>query len=123
MDGRSFIVESYDPLGALGYWRRGDLTPLAWAKSLHGVDEAAWFARDDLRPFGLMCLRMGWRAASRPFTARSAARAGRRSEPRYRRGRMAAGHGSSWFGKVGAGPKETRSRHVQADPNGEGDKV
>jgi hypothetical protein len=42
--------------------------------SLRGVDEVAWFARDDLRPFGLMCLRMGWRLASRPVS-RLAARA------------------------------------------------
>ena len=30
------------------------------------VDETAWFARDDLRPFGLMCLRMGWRITAVP---------------------------------------------------------
>jgi len=29
------------------------------------VDEVAWLARDDLRPFGLMCARMAWRAVSR----------------------------------------------------------
>jgi len=90
VDGRSFVVENYDPLGALGYWRRGDLTLRAWARSLHGVDEVAWFACDDLRPFGLMCLRMGWRAASRPFTLRRGAVAGRPARPRYRRGRAAA---------------------------------
>ena len=87
VDGRSFVVENYDPLGAVGYWRRGDLTPGAWARSLRGVDEAAWFARDDLRPFGLMCLRMGWRAASRPFTRHRGAVTGQRAEPRYHRGR------------------------------------
>ena len=47
--------------------RSGELTPRAWLASLRTVDETAWFARDDLRPFGLMCLRMGWRLASRPF--------------------------------------------------------
>lgn len=64
--GRRFLVENYDPLGALGYWRRGELSPGSWLRSLRGVDEVAWFARDDLRPFGLMCLRMGWRLASLP---------------------------------------------------------
>ncbi len=55
------MVENYDPLGALAYWRRGDLSPRSWLASLGGISEAAWFARDDLRPFGLMCARMGWR--------------------------------------------------------------
>jgi hypothetical protein len=57
--------------------------------SLRGVDEAAWFARDDLRPFGLMCLRMSWRMVSRPF-ARGGGGAGPEKQPRYRRGRAAA---------------------------------
>jgi Acyl-CoA dehydrogenase, N-terminal domain len=41
----------------------GELSLRAWMSSLRGVDETAWFARDDLRPFGLICLRMGWRLA------------------------------------------------------------
>ena len=65
--GRGFVVENYDPLGALGYWRSGELTPARWLASLRRVDETAWFARDDLRPFGLMCLQMGARAVTRPF--------------------------------------------------------
>ncbi|HXP20777.1 MAG TPA: hypothetical protein VN840_14130 [Streptosporangiaceae bacterium] len=65
--GRSFLVENYDPLAAVGYWRRGELGPRAWLRSLRAVDEVAWFATDDLRPFGLMCLRMGWRLATRPL--------------------------------------------------------
>ena len=114
VDGRSFVVENYDPLGALGYWRRGDLTPVAWARSVRGVDEAAWFAGDDLRPFGLMCLRMGWRAASRPFTQRHNAGARLRNEPRYSRGRAAAGRGQSRLGTGGTGPARTGSRPVLA---------
>ena len=62
---RRFLVENYDPLGAVGYWRRGELGLRAWAASLRQVDEVAWLARDDLRPFGLMCARMAWRAVSR----------------------------------------------------------
>lgn len=67
VSGRSFLVESYDPLSALTHWRRRELTPRHWLASVRAVDETAWFAADDLRPFGLMCVRMGWRAASRPF--------------------------------------------------------
>jgi predicted ATP-grasp superfamily ATP-dependent carboligase len=72
--GRRFLVENYDPLGAVGYWRRGELGLRSWAASLRRVDEVAWLARDDLRPFGLMCARMAWRAASRGASRRSPAR-------------------------------------------------
>ncbi len=86
--GRRFLVENYDPLGAAGYWRAGQLRLTSWAASLRPVDELAWFARDDLRPFGLMCLRMGWRAVSRPWTRGSPAQPRAAGEPRYSRGRQ-----------------------------------
>jgi D-aspartate ligase len=85
--GRGFMVENYDPISALAHWRRGDLSPRAWLGSLRGVDETAWFATDDLRPFGLMCLRMGWRAVSRPFARRATTPS---SGMRYRPGRVTA---------------------------------
>jgi D-aspartate ligase len=64
---RRFVVENYDPIAAFGHWRRGELGARSWLASLRAVDEKAWFARDDLRPFGLMCARMGWRVATRPL--------------------------------------------------------
>jgi predicted ATP-grasp superfamily ATP-dependent carboligase len=93
---RKFVVENYDPIGALGYWRRGELSPSGWLASLRGVDEAAWFARDDLRPFGLMCLRMSMRAVTRRFASHGGAAAS--PEPRYRDGRAA-----------GRTPRQTRT--------------
>jgi hypothetical protein len=33
------------------YVRAGELTPRRWLGSLRGVDESAWFARDDAGPF------------------------------------------------------------------------
>ena len=105
---RRFLVENYDPLGAVGYWRRGELGLRSWAASLRRVDEVAWLARDDLRPFGLMCARMAWRArsarrlrASRPCpgSVRAAARRGRAPLPSRAPGRP-------------AGP--ARARHVVA---------
>ncbi len=69
VDGRRFVVENYDPISALASWRAGELDPWSWFSSVRDADELAWFARDDLRPFGLMCVRMGWRAVSRRFTS------------------------------------------------------
>jgi D-aspartate ligase len=77
---RRFLVENYDPVGALGYWRRGELSPASWLRSLRGIDETAWFARDDLAPFGLMCLQMGWRLAARPASRLSALSPRRRGQ-------------------------------------------
>ncbi len=95
VDGRTFVVENYDPVSALGRWRAGELGWRSWLASVRGADEWAWFARDDLRPFGLMCMRMGWRALTRKV-ARSPACAPPRSPARpasgdfrYRPGRGA----------------------------------
>jgi predicted ATP-grasp superfamily ATP-dependent carboligase len=62
LTGRRLLVEDYDPIAALSYRRSGELSLVSWVMSLRLVDETAWFARDDLAPFGLMCLRAGWRA-------------------------------------------------------------
>jgi predicted ATP-grasp superfamily ATP-dependent carboligase len=67
--GRSFLVENYDPLAALAY-RRAGLDFPTWVTSLRRADELAWLAQDDLAPFGQMCLRMGWRAITRPLLRR-----------------------------------------------------
>ncbi len=83
VSGRRFLVENYDPLGALGYWRAGELGPVSWLRSLYGAEETAWFAWDDLLPFGLMCVRMAARAG-RPFArvpGRRSAGARRPTEP------------------------------------------
>lgn len=91
VNGRSFVVENYDPVSALRHWRAGELDWRSWVASVRAADEWAWFARDDLRPFGLMCVRMGWRALTRKLPrspagppARTAAR-----DFRYRPGRSA----------------------------------
>ena len=70
IDGRSLLVENYDPVSALARWRAGDLDLRRWLASVRDADEWAWFARDDLRPFGLMCMRMGWRALVRKLPHR-----------------------------------------------------
>jgi predicted ATP-grasp superfamily ATP-dependent carboligase len=86
VDGRGFLVENYDPISAFRYWRSHELNLRSWMESLRTVDEAAWFAQDDLRPFGLMCLRMGSRLATRPLARRHQSGHGR-TEPRFAAGR------------------------------------
>jgi D-aspartate ligase len=95
--GRTFMVESYDLLSAISYFRRGEISLPSWLSSTRQVDEMAWLARDDLRPFGLMCLRMGWRMLTRSLLRAVAApqRASRPhpdrpARPRLRRGRNKA---------------------------------
>ena len=94
VDDRSFVVENYDPISALSRWRAGELNLRSWLASVRGADEWAWFASDDLRPFGLMCARFGWRAATRKLSGNKNHRspAGQYGgDIRYRPGR-AAGH-------------------------------
>ncbi|MGQ0717203.1 MAG: carboxylate--amine ligase [Pseudonocardiales bacterium] len=87
--GRRFLVENYDPIAALRY-RSAGLGLKSWLTSVRRADELAWFARDDLAPFGLMCLRMGWRAMTRPLhLPGSGSGSGSGRPPRYRAGRRA----------------------------------
>ncbi len=50
-EGRKWVVENEDAECFYRTWRAGRLGILVWLKSFRGVREAAWFARDDLRPF------------------------------------------------------------------------
>jgi D-aspartate ligase len=101
VDGRGFLVENYDPISALAHMRSGELKPGAWLASLRTVDETAWFARDDLRPFGLMCLRMGWRLVSRPFATSGGPVFPARI--RYRAGRAASAPARASTSRVSTG--------------------
>ncbi|GAA4615515.1 carboxylate--amine ligase [Saccharopolyspora hordei] len=83
--GRRFQVENYDPLAALRYWTRGELELRSWVRSVRRVHERAWFARDDLVPFALMCAWMVCRAVARPWRRRT--RHPELAEPRYAVGR------------------------------------
>ncbi len=53
-DGRKWLVENHDLESSLHHIRQGELTPSAWLRSLVGVREVAWFARDDPAPFVMM---------------------------------------------------------------------
>jgi D-aspartate ligase len=53
-EGRRWVVEPWDARSSMQYRREGTLSPREWVRSLRGVKEAAWFARDDPRPFAAM---------------------------------------------------------------------
>jgi D-aspartate ligase len=53
-DGRRWLVEPLDVAGSVRYVRDHKLTIRRWLQSLRGVDECAWFARDDPAPFFLL---------------------------------------------------------------------
>jgi D-aspartate ligase len=57
-EGRKWIVEDQDIESSYKYWRHGKLGLRAWLASFRGLQEGAWFARDDLRPFRAMCRRL-----------------------------------------------------------------
>ena len=56
--GRKWIVENFDLVSSPRYCLDGKLGIRGWMRSYRGVEEASWFARDDLAPFFMM----GWRS-------------------------------------------------------------
>ena len=50
-EGRKWLVEERDLESALDYMREGSLSLMGWIRSFSGVEESAWFARDDWAPF------------------------------------------------------------------------
>jgi D-aspartate ligase len=64
-NGRKWLVETLDFVSSAVYFRDHWLSPAAWARSFGGVAETAWFARDDPLPFGVVCVRLGFRVARR----------------------------------------------------------
>ena len=83
--GRTFIVEPYDLLASLGYYRQGELTFREWRQSFKGTRELAWFSRDDPLPFLVMCLRLMLRMVERVLRIRPTANIANRM-PAYVRG-------------------------------------
>ena len=50
-DGRKWVVENFDLISAPRYCRDNKQGIREWLRSYKGVEEASWFARDDLAPF------------------------------------------------------------------------
>ena len=55
--GRTFLVENFEPATARRYLDDGHLDVGTWWRSIRSVDEFAWFAGDDPLPFAAMIVR------------------------------------------------------------------
>ena len=55
-EGRKWVVEDLDSVSCFRYWRDGKLTFKEWFSSFRGVQEAAYWALDDLLPLAPMFL-------------------------------------------------------------------
>jgi predicted ATP-grasp superfamily ATP-dependent carboligase len=64
-EGRKWVVEDKDLESCLQYARDGRLGWAQWLSSFRGVEEAAWFARDDWAPFWKMSAGLVRRLARR----------------------------------------------------------
>jgi predicted ATP-grasp superfamily ATP-dependent carboligase len=53
-EGRKWFVENYDLVSCAKLGRERRLKFKDWRRSFRHVEEAAWFASDDLAPFGMM---------------------------------------------------------------------
>jgi predicted ATP-grasp superfamily ATP-dependent carboligase len=73
MQPRTLVVEPYDLLASVGYFRRKHLTLNEWWLSLAGKKEGAWFSADDPVPFVTMCVRLLIRGSAR-FIGKTLAR-------------------------------------------------
>jgi D-aspartate ligase len=55
-EGRKWLVEDFDLISSVQYWRDGNLTLNGWVRSLNGVRETACFALDDPLPLLPKCV-------------------------------------------------------------------
>lgn len=56
-EGRRWLIEDYDMVSSLNYFKEGSLGFVEWIKSFRGVQEAAWFSWKDPLPFLVMFYR------------------------------------------------------------------
>ena len=66
-EGRKWIVEDVDWMSAIRYWRDGKLTLRDWSRSISGISETTFLARDDPMPFAAVCIQNTKRAMSAGF--------------------------------------------------------
>ena len=98
--GRKWVVDNVDPVSSFRYWRDGHLTVGEWARSLRGIDEAAFFDPRDLGPLVAMMLDAGRRVGRKLRRAS----AGRRHGPT-----RGLHRGLEWTEALGS-PRQTDKR-------------
>lgn len=64
IEGRKWFVEDRDLISSVRYHYERSLTLRQWMNSFQGVQEAAWFAQDDLLPFFVQCTRFSRKVLS-----------------------------------------------------------
>jgi D-aspartate ligase len=104
---RKWIVEGFDALSAFRASGRGEVSVREWLRSLRGVREAAWFARDDPLPFAVMCLEFAAHLTRRRLRA---ARHRRVAEPAVAPGTPAIPQGDSRPSARHGAPRSRASR-------------
>ena len=80
-DGRKWIVEDEHLISCIRYYRDGELTLSDWLACYTGIQECAWFAADDIKPFLRMCSSFSVRPFRKIF--REGKRLGQRDEISY----------------------------------------
>jgi predicted ATP-grasp superfamily ATP-dependent carboligase len=73
-NGRRWLLEDYDLVSSIRYMRDRRLDLPRWLRSFQGVEELAWYARDDLAPFRAAML--SWLREPRRRRAAAKRRAG-----------------------------------------------
>jgi D-aspartate ligase len=67
VEGRTFMLDVQDVIASYRYYRSGRLTVRDWKHSFWDIDERAWYAADDPRPFWQMSRSLILRALTRTF--------------------------------------------------------
>ena len=65
--GRKWILEDADLVSCVQYYRDGVLSVRKWLGSYRGIQECAWYAADDVRPFLRMCWLFSMRVVRKGF--------------------------------------------------------
>ncbi|UCE24402.1 MAG: hypothetical protein JSU74_14135 [Candidatus Zixiibacteriota bacterium] len=63
-EGRRWLIEDFDIISSIDYFREGSLTLKEWLRSFRGVQEGLWFSSNDPWPFIRMSLQLMGKAVA-----------------------------------------------------------
>ncbi len=95
IEGRKWFVEDLDLVSSIRYYHDKNLAFRQWVESFRGVQEAGWFAWDDLLPFFFMCARFP-RSAISYMIARASRMNHKRAHKVSERRKSASTDGKFW---------------------------